>query len=67
LGNDDDGIQKAIIVTRNPIVAAKLVSKIKMKTNWYDCIDEMIDNVLNLKVEQVPEVLTYLENVRTWI
>jgi ribA/ribD-fused uncharacterized protein len=64
VGNDAVGLRKAIAAAKKPIDAAKLGSKIKSKSKWYDCRDEVMEDVLNLKLEQVPEVLTYLENYK---
>ena len=64
MGNAAVGLRNAIESARKPVDAVKLGTKIKLMPKWYDCRDEVMENVLNLKLEQHPKVLTYLENVK---
>ena len=64
MGNASVVVRNAVKAAKNPVDAAKLGSKIKLTSKWYDRRDDVMENVLNLKLEQHPKVLTYLENVK---
>ena len=62
--NANVALRKAILASKKPINAAKLCSMVEKTSNWFNRRDSVMVDVLNLKTEQVPEVLTYMESCK---